>query len=376
MTSPVIFRFGSHSGSLWMQYCGRLISPRLTGIAKVILLGTLLPGTVQGQEPLELTIVGRPLDTLTLSGGPFPADRNKICIRFSGHSECVVPSSVSADLRDLQIVIPVDAISGPVAVQVATATVGTAQLKVDRSDTMQSAMKYLVDAITKNLLAYLVALAGLGVLSMSIVQAIKTLLPVPQFYQWLRTRWWLRACTREAKRNLKEVVSVNAVEKELVVIGAGGNTAAFYSSQGDEFVKQLTIIGRLVLNYPTNNGRYLPYGSVLAVLASNITKADFDLLNQASKGPTPQQKLDAFNRVQQQMTQAISAFCISSTWWWQNGLHVAAFLTSFVLVYLAVRLGLGGVKSTLSVALTALLGAFLAPVARDLVAAIQKLRSP
>jgi hypothetical protein len=310
-----------------------------------------------------------------LTGGPFPTERDKICVRFSGHSECAVPSSVSADLRDLQVVIPIDAVSGPVAVQVAAVTVGTAQLRIDRSNTLQTAMKNLVDTITKNVLAYLIALAGLGVLSMSVVQAIKTLLPIPQFYQGLRTRWWLRGRIREAKRNLEKAVSIDAVEKELVVIGAGGNTAAFYSVQGDDFTTQLTMIGRLVLNYPTNPGRYLHYGSVLAVLASNITKADFDLVNQASKGPTPQQKLDAFNRVQQQMTQAISAFCTSSTWWWQNGLHVAAFLASFSLAYLAVRLALGGVKSTLTVVLTALLAAFLAPVARDLVAAIQKLRS-
>ena len=170
-------------------------------------------------------------------------------------------------------------------------------------------------------------------------------------------------------------MSVHAVEKELVTIGAGGNAAAFYNSQGDDFSKQLTIISRLVLNYPTNPGRYLHYGSVLAVIASNITKADFDLINQTSKGPTPQEKLDAFNRVQQQMTQAISAFCTSSSWWWQNGLHTAAFVTSFSLAYLAVHLALGGVKSTVAVGVTALFAAFLAPVARDLVAAIQKLRS-
>jgi len=342
---------------------------------RVIAVAILLTTLAEAQQTLELTMVSHPLDTVILSGGPFPSDRARICVRFSGDSNCSTPTSVSPDLKQMEVAVPSDAVSGPIVVQVDGNTVGTAQVHVDRSNTIQTGMKVLVDAITKNVLAYLVALAGLGVLSMSIVQAIKTLFPIPQVYQWCRTRWWLKGRTREAKSNLERIVSVKIVEKELVVIGAGGDTAAFYSVQGDEFVKQLTNIGRLVLNYPTNPGRYVCYSSVLAVLASNITKADFDLMNQASKGPTPQQKLDAFNRVQQQMTQSINAFCTTSTWWWQNGLHVAAFVTSFILAYFAVRLGMGGVKSPLAVVLTALLAAFLAPVARDLVAAIQKLRS-
>jgi hypothetical protein len=308
-----------------------------------------------------------------LSGGPFPADRSKICVRFSGHSECSVPTSVTADLRNLRVVIPADAGSGPVTVQIAGTTLGTVQLQVDRSTGLQAALKGLVDTISKNLLAYLIALAGLGVLSMSIVQAIKNLLPILWFYQWRRTRWWLRHRAREAKQNLETDVNVDAVEKEFIIIGAGGDKLAFYSSDTDDFPKQLTIIGRLVLNYPANPGRYVPYRIVLAAVASNVTKADFDILI-GSKHSTPQQKLDALNRVQPQMVQTISVFCASNSWWWQKGLHFAAFLASTSLVYLAVFLSSAN-ESHVTMLLTALLAAFLAPVARDLVVAIQNLRS-
>jgi hypothetical protein len=75
------------------------------------------------------------------------------------------------------------------------------------------------------------------------------------------------------------------------------------------------------------------------------------------------------------LNQGIAAFEASNAWWWQNGLHVAAFLISASLAYLAVRTAMGFVRSDFALLGTALLAGFLAPVARDLVAAIEKLRS-
>ena len=181
MIISLISRFQKHYDSPSIL-CRRTLSlRRLSGIGMIAILWTLLPLVVQAQQALELTTVSRPLDTLTFSGGPFSSDRSKICVRFSGDNECSMPTSVSSNLRELQVAIPAGAVSGPVTVQVGTTTVGTAQLQIDRSDTVQTALKDLVDSITGNLLAYMAALAGLGVLSMSIVQAIKTLLPIPQF---------------------------------------------------------------------------------------------------------------------------------------------------------------------------------------------------
>jgi hypothetical protein len=365
---------------LWFRFCQTLSSkvqsrtPLLGHASAVILVCVSLSATGQAQQ-LQPVIVYRPLDTLILSGGPFDSDPRKICVLFSGRSQCSVPTSVASDHRSLEVVIPEDAVSGPVKVQNDETSVGTVEIQIDRVTGLQVALKALIDGISKNYLEYLIALAALGVLSMSIVQAIKSLCPVLRLYQWLRTRWWLRGRALEARENLKRDVNVDAVEKELIVIGSGGNRAAFYSADTDDFPKQLIAVGRLLINYPTNEGRYVSYASVLAVMASNITKADFDIVNEENKNTTPQQRLDALNRVQQEMTQAINAFSTSSIWWWQNGLHTAAFATSSSLAFLAVWYALGWHKFQITAFLTALFAAFLAPVARDLVAAIQKFRS-
>jgi hypothetical protein len=239
---------------------------------------------------------------------------------------------------------------------------------------MVDAFKALFDKLNSDFLKYFIALASLGAVSMSIVQAIKSLVPVRQFFQKRRTHWWLKSHICEAKSNLKKVVTLDDAEKEVIMIAAAGNPRAFYNSEPDDFFKQLTVVGRLVLNYPTNQGRYISYGDLLSVFASNVTKADFSILDGTHTKATPQERLDARNRVQQQLIQGINAFEMSSTWWWQNGLHLAAFLCSTGLAYLAFW-KTWGIQSNIVVLLTALLAAFLAPVARDLVAAIEKLRS-
>jgi hypothetical protein len=48
---------------------------------------------------------------------------------------------------------------------------------------VDAALRVLFDKVHSSLLVYFVALAGLGTLSMSIVQAIKNLFPVRRFFQ-------------------------------------------------------------------------------------------------------------------------------------------------------------------------------------------------
>jgi hypothetical protein len=273
------------------------------------------------------------------------------------------------------VTIPTDAVSGPVKVQSGGNTIGTVQIRVNRASEVAAALRALFGKITSSFLAYLVALAALGVLSMSIVQAIKNLIPVKWVFQRYRTQWWLNGHVGEAQSNLGRAIPLDKVEKELVNIGAAGNRKAFYDSDIEGFAKQLAVVGRLAVNYPTNMGRYVSYGDLLAVLASNVTKTDLAIVDGTDKTSTLQQRLDARNRIQQQLNQGIEGFGLSNTWWWQNGIHVAAFLCSAGITYFAVRLSSHNVQSPLALLVTALLAGFLAPVARDLVAAIEKLRS-
>jgi|GEM_PF-1132218 len=346
----------------------------------VILVCLGCSSTLAGQT-IQTDRVYRPGDILAVSGGPFDADFRKNCVAFPGLAQCTPSDSVSMDLKNITLQIPVGARSGIATVQSAGRLVGRTQIQIKANSSLQDGVKTLFSRADSSFVAYLLALAALGTLSMSIIQALKNLLPMREVFQSHRTRWWLARHLRQAAERFLEdpqkhplsALTLDDVENELVLIAADGNRRAFYNSEGEDFLRQLTAVGRLVLNYPTNQGQYISYGALLAVMASNIAARDLQILA-AESGPA-QDKLDARNRVQLQITQAINAFQLSSSWWWQNGLHIAAFLCSTGLAYLACWLASGGVDSHLSVLVTSALASFLAPVARDLVSAITNLSS-
>jgi hypothetical protein len=295
---------------------------------------------------------------------------------FSGLAGCSTATSVTPDGNSFTVDIPADAVTGAAVIQREGRAVASFQIQIDRASGFQNALTALFNRISGNYLNYLLALAGLGVLSMSIVDAIKNLIPIRQLYQWRRTRWWLEQNIKEAAVRLEEIVGINEMQTELVLIGAGGNGRAFYNAQPDEFFQQFQVISRLVLNYPTNRGRHLSYSSILAVLASNVSRADFDIVTERVGSSSPQEKLDARNRIQQQMSQSLNAFQLSTSWWWQNSLQISAFVFSAAIAFFAVSIAYGGVRSNFwGILLTALFAAFLAPVAHDMVSAVQKLRS-
>jgi len=346
----------------------------LSRVGAVLFLQLALTG-LSFPQSVRIAPVYQPLDKIVITGATFDGDRTKICVKFSGVDKCTNPDLVAQDHSSLTVTVPADAVSGPIMVQNAGSVLGTIEIQVMRPSGATTALRSLYGKITSSFLAYLVALASLGVLSMSIVQAIKNLLPVRQAFQRYRLRGWLKAHTKEALSNLGRAIPLEKVEKELVNIGAAGSSGAFYDAEIDDFIKQLAAVGRLAVNYPSNMGRYISYGDLLAVLASNVTKADLATIDGTDKTTSAQDRLDARNRIQQELNQGLNAFGLGNTWWWQNGLHLAAFGCSASITYFAVKLSSLDVQSPLALLGTALLAGFLAPVARDLVAAIENLRS-
>jgi hypothetical protein len=209
----------------------------------------------------------------------------------------------------------------------------------------------------------------------------------------------------KAKKSVKakkdDIYQINRLarraEQDIVLLAADGNAVALCDADGDEFCKHLGAVAQLVVDFPSE------YRVLLGTIACNMEKEDYHLLIGDSAGApgrtaaqaqahsrkpaqpdedsssARQKWLDAKNRVRMQAVQSISAFQLRNSWTWGALMGVASFLISFVLALLALKQGANQsfadflfAPATLG---TALLAAFLAPVARDLVAAIEKLRS-
>jgi hypothetical protein len=114
---------------------------------------------------------------------------------------------------------------------------------------------------------------------------------------------------------------------------------------------------------------------LLAVTASQASKADFDLVLAGPPNPPTQDFLDARNRVTHQCQRAIDALQITAGFRWKWILQVASIVISGSLAALALIYKPDPISPTvLSVLVSALLAGFLAPVAKDLLAVVQKAR--
>ena len=224
-----------------------------------------------------------------------------------------------------------------------------------------TALNGLIDFAEGGPLEYFLAVAALGVLTMSLLQAAKNLFPLRRAYHKYVLRNWLRRHPCPCKAEHENL------QKVLLELAADGNEQALYEAETEEFCKNLAAVGQLAVDFPGHDD----LGDLLKVMTSRRVYADIEVLRDPKT--TAEERLDARDRVRQHLAQSLNAFRLSTAASWQWIMHIAAFVISFVLACAAVVVS---EKVSLSVAFTSsLLAAFLAPVARDIAAGIQKLRT-
>ncbi len=409
--------------------------------------GILAIALTYGMAIGQVIIVFHPGDTLTATGQSFVQD--KATATFSGSGNPAARASwLSLDRRSASFKIPPGATSGPVAINSGSGTTGTIQVEIiPVSNPVTSSMQGLFTTIQGNVLLYLIALAGLGVLTMSIIQAAKSLFPyIRRTFLKNFTIEWLKnhADSVGAKQGpdksgdpidlheFKELADSVLAEQELVLLAADNDATALYNSESDDFCKQLSAVALLVVDYPScypelftvlaanadphdyilvMRGGGAPASGRTQELADDPTNEDvrnahdgkrvrharehpptrtageprrqrFEALAQSMRqpvddlGPAEQAKaqMNAKNRIRQLVAQSMSAFQLRLNWRWGAGLRYTSFSISFAIA--AFALWLGNQDLNFGVIFVSALGAaFFAPVARDLVATIEKLRS-
>jgi uncharacterized membrane protein YciS (DUF1049 family) len=242
----------------------------------------------------------------------------------------------------------------------------------------------------QDLSAYLAALTAIGIATMALIQAAKDLFPLRRSFQGRSLDRWLDEGANEAMTALKPAlldiqktdVLPDAAKRDLLTLAVDGDRDALLDLPIEQMCGQMNAAFQVVIDNPRR------YADLFVIAASRADVGDVSRLvahdrsHFAPEPKTPTQQadqmawVDARNRVAQQLQRAVDGFQIATGYRWKLWLQIASFLVSALLVALAV--GTQGDQSITShigvILFSAVLAGFLAPVARDLTAALQRLR--
>ncbi len=236
-------------------------------------------------------------------------------------------------------------------------------------------VKYLSD----ELVPFAAAATAVGTLSMALIQTIKDMFPIRELYQRRWIRRWLHTQLDRAPTTFQ--ATPQAAEADLLRLTVDSNASAFYSLGIEQLCGQMNSASQVALDYPSLHQSLLlafaananPVDLAMVLNFSNVIKqSNADLYAVPIEAPPMTDFIDARNRVSHQIQRAIDAVQIAAGFSWQKLLQKTSIIVSFILSLIGITL-----MSTTVWWLAfpmAIAAGFLAPVARDLVAALQNLR--
>lgn len=222
--------------------------------------------------------------------------------------------------------------------------------------------------------AYLSALVALSGLTMSLIQVGKELLFLRKHFHRAHVLKWLDpSIKRSALQDITIAPPLTQLEDDLLRIGAAGNQSALYDAELEEVCVQLSAATQMLVDYPSQAP------ALLKTIARGSTEHDLKLIIDAS-GSQPddpharQLVFDARNRVRAMTHRSVEMFKLVTAAEWRRRMQIASFVLSVLVALLALIMSGGLRDRPWAVLWTAVLAGFLAPVARDLLAAVQQLR--
>ena len=247
---------------------------------------------------------------------------------------------------------------------------------------VSDAIKLIGEATGWQLVA---AVTAAGTIAMAFLQVIKDLTPLRRYFQWWWLSHWILAHVQSFNQNRqgKDVdrktlpeVSVAAAQNRLVELATGGDSKAFYELAIEQMVAQMNAAVQITLDYPKE------YCDLLVVISEGADLDDVATVIAASPTGARAKKaapsgdyLEARARVSHRIQRNLDAIQISMGNRWQFWMQVTALVLSVALLEIAVLSVAGATALTALIALViGIVGGYLAPVTRDLVAALQTLR--
>jgi len=288
---------------------------------------------------------------------------------------------------------------------------------LDPTNTIQSQIIAGLGRVTSAVETWLVPLAAIGTVTMAMIQAVKNATPARNWFQRVRLRKWIMATVRgdynlgrpqrfvrrlqiwvttltgeSRKIRLSNQKShrtwVKEVETDLIGLATSGDIDAFYDLAIESLCDQMRKIMSVVLDYPQKHEK------LLRCLARGVSDDDLDTVlrpdfsaKDTSTGADPKDPFKVFaaakGRILVQVRCSVDAIQTSIGFRWKFWLQLLSMILSAILGIIALNLGVTGAgKGDLSGTpefwtsiLIGLLAGFIAPVARDLIAGIEKWRS-
>jgi hypothetical protein len=243
---------------------------------------------------------------------------------------------------------------------------------MDSFTAIQQALEKLADAANWGVVGALVAA---GVVSMAILQVIKELTPIRRGFQ----RWWVRGWIAQRCNAFKAGTQIQKIdpqkaEDDLIDLSTGGDDRAFFELAAEQLIAQMNAAAQAALDTPSR------YKDLLAMLSEGVPVEDLEIVIAyvpIAEQPSPQNFLDARNRVANRIQRNLDGMQIALASRWQFWMQGAALAITVVIVELAVMWD--PVRRSFATAVLAIpvgiVGGYIAPVAKDLVAALKSLRA-
>jgi len=232
------------------------------------------------------------------------------------------------------------------------------------------ALSLFVDGVYRQVVAFAVAVFALGLLVMAIIQSVKDLLPVRRWFHRSFIRAWLAHKARDHMQNGGAQVSPDAALTDLIALATTGDAHALFDLPAEQLAAQVAAAASESLDFPTR------HDALLRCLTASADPHDVDLVMTAETGashaPTDPAIVDARTRLLHHTQRSVDALQIAAGYRWKWYMQLSSFALASAIAVLAMATD-GVDSSRTSAALYALplglAGGFVAPVARDFIAA-------
>ena len=229
------------------------------------------------------------------------------------------------------------------------------------------------------------AVTAAGTIAMAMLQLVKDLTPLRRAFQ----RWWMQGWiaahaedfnrsrqSKDADKKVLPEVSPDTAQTLLIELATGGDERAFYELAIEQLVAQMNAAVQITLDYPKQ------YCDLLVVLSEGADLEDVaTVIAQSPEGARARKTapsanyLEARARVSHRIQRNLDAVQIALGSRWRFWMQLIAVVLGTLLLEAAVVKTAGFRVGTILLALPiGILGGYLAPVTRDLVATLQTLR--
>jgi hypothetical protein len=255
----------------------------------------------------------------------------------------------------------------------------------EASTSFADAVQRAVDSLYDRVFPIATALAAVGILTMALIQTAKDAMPLRRWFQQWWVRRWLESQRQKAATEAEgpPLLNPESARRDLERLATGGDAGSLYDLPIEQLCAQINAAALIVLDYPWR------HVDLLRCLAVGVGWSDLEALldvREIAERPRSQQSeddrrrladiADPRNRVGHQIQRNIDALQIAAGFRWKLGLQIASIVISALIVVTGLRF-LGAptpMRNAPLYLLAAILSGFVAPVARDLVAALERLR--